>query len=322
MSEAPFSVRRLEAHEAVHLVTLVHRVYGDAYPDPVAYKAEALAERLASAFQRSVGAWSGSRLIGHMAMWAHRRPSKTVDAGWTMVDPEFRGARVGESLASTLNEEMRRAELVGFLHYPVTVNTVTQRLGLETGGVACGFLLSHVSAAATLCSARHPTTRRSDALVLYQPLAPSARRRVYIPPQDRGMIGEMAARASLERELFTTRAAPTTAASRVERLVDDARELVTYEVETIGRDLPEVCRVVRPLCHVDLPANRPETPWATAELEGKGFSFAAFLPEFAEGDVLRLQRLDESLGDPEPARLVSEECRRLHEEIRRRATKR
>jgi len=132
---------RLAAEDAQQLVSLTRRVYGEAYPDRAAYDASAFAARLQAGTQVSVGVWFGRLLVGHMTMRRRRRPARTADAGWTMVDPSYRGARISGALSEALNAEMSITRTVGFHHYPVTVNTVTQRLGLDSGGIACGFML-------------------------------------------------------------------------------------------------------------------------------------------------------------------------------------
>jgi hypothetical protein len=51
------------------------------------------------------------------------------------------------------------------------------------------------------------------------------------------------------------------------------------------------------VAHVDLPLADPATPMATEALRVQGFSFAGLLPEYRDGDVLRLQRLADSVDE-------------------------
>ena len=313
---SPLLTARLVPADASELTALVRRVYEDSYPDRDVYDRALLETRLETGAQISVGVWSERALVGHMAIWRRRRPSLTVDAGFTMVDPAHRGARMSELLIPALREEMERAGLVGFHHYPVTVNTVTQRLGLASGGVPCGVLLAHVSAEATRHSARAPTRGRSDALVLYQPLAKAPARDLHIPNRDRDIVAEIVATDALPRTISNEIIEPSARKSRFHATVDPSRDLTTIEVEAIGRDLVVACEADSALVHIDLPAVDPATAWAADALRAAGFFFAALLPEFIDGDVLRYQRLPGDLGEAEAARFASPACRRLHDRVR------
>jgi len=63
--------------------------------------------------------------------------------------------------------------------------------------------------------------------------------------------------------------------------------------------------------HVDLPLSDPGAPLAVMRLRRRGFFFGALLPEFHQGDVLRLQRLARDPHEREAPVLESEPLRAI-----------
>jgi serine/threonine-protein kinase RsbW len=88
------------------------------------------------------------------------------------------------------------------------------------------------------------------------------------------------------------------------RVIADVRRdhnLAFLRVEEPGADLRDLVRVrLRELClqridciYADLPLSSPAVEHAGAGLGGLGFFFGGVLPELRDGDVLRLQYLNE-----------------------------
>jgi serine/threonine-protein kinase RsbW len=86
-----------------------------------------------------------------------------------------------------------------------------------------------------------------------------------------------------------------------------------------GRDLPDVVRRrLRELqlrridwISLDLPVSHPAVQELCAPLEALGFFFAGIIPELADGDLLRLQYLNEVEADLESVQLASDFGREL-----------
>ncbi len=82
----------------------------------------------------------------------------------------------------------------------------------------------------------------------------------------------------------------------------------------IGSDLPDLVRLrLRELClrridwiSLDLPLSHAEARDLCAPIEALGFFFAGIIPELIDGDVLRLQYLNDVEADVESAKLASE----------------
>ena len=326
------------------LVALIRRAYGESYADEAMYLPAEVARRLSTGRLRSVVARTASgRVVGHMAMMMRHPDDISCDAGMTIVDPDFRGHRLSGRLGDALGRVMADAGMVAYHHYPVTVNTVTQRLGLDSGGVEAGMLLSHISEAATAQQARVPTTRRSAALVLYQPLDPASPSRVvHLPRRHDEIVVHILDMAGLDREFRPGLAGPPTGPTEATLDHETSRGRALVTIERVGSDvsvsqaLVDALRHSPPVVQIDVRLDDPSAPWAIEQLRALRFGFAAVLPEYRLGDVCRLQRLttvsgdtvlgdtvlgdtvlgdavetDTVLGDMEPARLVSDAGRRL-----------
>lgn len=82
----------------------------------------------------------------------------------------------------------------------------------------------------------------------------------------------------------------------------------------IGRDLrdrakAEISTSDAPVYQIDLPMAESSTPAACETLRELGFFFSAVLPEYLDGDVLRLQRIAAAtITRPE---LVTDDARRI-----------
>lgn len=311
------TIVELGPDDAPRLVDCVRRAWGDSYQDREVYDVGDLAARLRSQMLRSVGAVApDGRVVGHMAMMKRRAGDRTSDAGMTIVDPAFRGHRLSERLGAALREVMLADGMVAYHHYPVTVNTVTQRLGLAAGGVEVGFLFAHLGEAATAHAARTATTRRSASLILHQPLTADApERSVHLPERYVDLFRPMLARAGLDRRERAGRA-PEPTRSGLEVAHDPVRDRRLVTVSVIGADLldrvaPLVADDPASLTHIDLRLDDPAAPWASERLRSLGVFLGGLLPEYAQGDVVRLQHVRVDAWAQEPPRLVSEAGRRL-----------
>ena len=93
------------------------------------------------------------------------------------------------------------------------------------------------------------------------------------------------------------------------------RGLLRVGVAAVGADLrAAVARVCddasAPALQVDLALGDPAAPWAVEALAADGFGYCALLPEYRDGDVLRLERIAGPVDDCR-SRLATPEARAL-----------
>lgn len=323
MSDDP-EIRLLRADEAPRLVACVRRCYGDSYLDPGQYDADAIAAAIAGGRRHSlVAVTAGGEVVGHMGLVLRRPGDNTADAGLTLVDPDFRGRGLARALGLALGRRGRELSLVGAHDYPVTVHAATQRIGAGFG-IDTGLLLANVPADLRFQQMGVAGDARSASLIRYLPLAPAPERTLYAPAPYRERLAALCQRIPLARRLAPAGDEAATGASDVATRVDARRGILRVDVLRVGADLAERIEALRcdptPVaCQVDLPLGDPGAAAACRGLRSRGFFWGGLLPEYRDGDVLRLQRLA-APPDPEGAPvLASDEGRELLDFVLREA---
>ncbi len=297
------AVRLLSPEEAPFLTKLIRRCYSESYIDSTFYDHERVRERLSTGALCSIGAFeAGGQLIGHMGVTRRRPAAITADAGMTLVDPDYRGLGIARKVAGGLARQAIAMGLIGVHDYPVTVHGATQRIG-RGFSVDTGLMLANLPADVVFqgMSASSEGTRTSS-LIRWIPFAVSPERSVFLPARYREQI------ESLYASCYLTRREGSADGSRASRSMlsafhDGRREIVRIDVKTVGMDIAaRVAGELRAPGHedaavvqVDLRLGDRLLPSAVEELRDLGFFFAGLLPEYSDGDVLRLQRLSESV---------------------------
>jgi serine/threonine-protein kinase RsbW len=295
----PIEIRALRPDEAQKLVACVRRCYGDSYIDPAQYDGERIAQAIAEGRRHALVALSPSgEVVGHMGITLRRQGDRTADAGMTLVDPRYRGRGIAHELGAALGRAAQALELVGAHDYPVTVHGATQRVGADHL-ITTGLLLDNMPADVSFQEMEPASRSRSASLIRYLPLSRAPERTSMPPPRYEAVIRWLCARAELPRRFAAPEAHPTAAVtSRIEIGEDTRRDILRIAVVKGGSNLAaDITARLRKLggapaaIHIDLPLADPAAAAAAEACWSLGFFFGGLLPEFRDGDVLRLQRL-------------------------------
>lgn len=314
------AIRLLAPEEAPLLVQLIRSCYGETYIDPKFYDERAVADLLRSVRLHSIGAFDeNGRLVGHMGISLRPQPGITADAGMTLVDPEFRGRRIALRVAAGLAKQSMALGLIGVHDYPVTVHAATQRIGAGFG-VDTGLMLANLPGDVRFEGMETPSAgKRTSSLIRWLPFGLAPERSVYLPDRHREQI------ETLYDAAFLSRLPPSGATrhgevpSELERSYDARRQTLRIAVAQAGDDIAERIEGERReaiergglIAHVDLRLDQPTTPAASESLRRIGFSFAGVLPEYRDGDILRLQWLADSVDEGAFTVLASDASRAL-----------
>jgi serine/threonine-protein kinase RsbW len=293
-------VRLLAPEEALLLIGLIRRCYGETYIDPSFYREAVVGELLASRRLHSIGAFTeAGELAGHMGISVRAHGGVTADAGMTLVDPAFRGRGIARRVAVGLAQQSMALGLVGVHDYPVTVHAATQRIGAAFG-VDTGLMLGNMPGDVVFQEMKSPASgSRTSSLIRWLPFGLAPERAVYLPGRYRERIEALYAEASLTRTVLQSNERLSDDASELEHTYDERRQILRVAATRAGSDLAtrveaEIREAVKGgalVSHVDLPLCDPAAPAATEALRTGGFYFAGLLPEYRDGDVLRLQWL-------------------------------
>ncbi len=201
--------------------------------------------------------------------------------GETCIDPRFYG---------------------GVHDYPVTVHAATQRIGAGFG-TDTGLMLANMPGDVSFEDMETMRGRRTSSLIRWLPFGAPKKRDVYLPERYRDHVHSTYARAGLPRREGAAEPELPPVECQLEQRFDPRRQTLRVSVMRPGRDLVE--RVAQEtldaerlgglVAHVDLLLSEPTTPVAIEALRTLGFFFAGVLPEYRDGDVLRMQRLSRSI---------------------------
>ncbi len=187
---------------------------------------------------------------------------------------------------------------MGVHDYPVTVHGATQRLAVEQG-IYTGLMLDNVPADVTFRDMNEAQTpARSASLIRYLPFAPAPEREVFVPPRYHELIEGIYLEAGLVRRPVDDDRRTSHANCELVTQVDERRSSVRIEVRRVGNDT--VVGIAEALAnavnhaevgHLDPPLADAGTPHVAEESRALGFFYAGLLPEYCDGDILRMQRL-------------------------------
>lgn len=302
------TIRRLKPGDATQVVDCFRRVYGDSYANELFYQPDRLAEAMHSGRFGCVGAVSGNGLVlGHMAMTRHPR-ARAVELGNTVVDPAARGQglawRIGDALARWSVELGYR----GYLHYPTTDHHVMQRQSVKAG-FEVGLMLGYIPAETNAGMPAHELRGRQAATIVYQPLPaggaePAAS--VYLPGYGAELVRAFARDTGLARDWRQPEPAAESP-SIVTTTRFERRGLLRMLVTRSGSDLAERLHTVLasqarawPCRQIDFLMSDPGIDIGVEAARRLGYRFCGWLPGFSDGDVLRLQQVDETVTDTAP----------------------
>lgn len=292
-SDVEVEVRPMTPADAQGVSECIARCYGEAYPKRVMYRANELAMLVRTHAYNGVVAAIGARVVGHIGFTRPTSASTVVEAGATVVDPSSRGIGLMGRLGRALGEFLVSEGAVGFIHFPTTAHPVMQRASLSAGGRETGVMLAYLPAETRDLAIKARGEERIAVTVVYQPVLKAASQKIYVPRRYVGLILGLADGLGLSRSAAQTLRMPR-GKSQLASVCDASRGLERIAVDRIGADIGRkvasvVTSTAAALVHVDLPMNDCAIDHAVEQLRRSSFAFAAWLPGWADHDVLRLQ---------------------------------
>jgi serine/threonine-protein kinase RsbW len=246
-----------------------------------------------------------------------------------MVDPRYRGLNLFKEMKLFLFEHARRRGLYGIFSEAVTIHPYTQQGNRTLGLHETGILLSYVSENVAFRKIGSECMGQRQALVLfYARLNPEKMQTVYAPPVYAGLIKRIYAENRMNRQVEEAVEAVCGIGTDTEleiQIRQDAFNDASIELHRIGEDAYDmILHHTRELCekkveavYLNLSLRSREAAILAGRLADKGFLFAGVIPELKDGDVLKLQYLNNVLFDPSKVTVVSDTARELLEVISR-----
>ena len=322
-------VRALLPSDAERLTACFERTYGRSYAHEVYVDPAVIRERLAQGrLHSAVAVTADGEIVGHIGLILRRDGDVTVDGGGTVVDSRYRNRGLVRRLGARILPLFSELDLLGYHHYPVTTHDIIQRVGAAGGDVELGLMLAYspaLDAAARSDVVDACIGERTAALMLYHATAEAPEREVHLPDAHAEMIRSVLVRAGVSRRYLAhdgrcDRGAKPAVDLTVEK--EAGRGLVRLTVEHAGNDsrvaagalteaVTEAARSGVELIHLDIPLAGPDALGVVGPARDLGFFFCGVLPEYRDGDVLRLQRLEPGVSESPVISLHTDRAREL-----------
>jgi anti-sigma regulatory factor (Ser/Thr protein kinase) len=309
-------IRMMRPEESTELSRCVYRSYGYSYDWDYVYYPNRIRELQESGLMRScVAVTPEGEFVGHLAATVEGSDPPVAEAGQAVVDPRFRGHRLFERMKTFLAERAKEWEMYGLYSEATAVHPYSQKGNLDLGAKEGGFLLGYIPASVSYKEiGENRKGRRGSVALFYMRTNPEPERTIYPPAAYGEVIQRVVEYNGLLRTNKDDSDAEMPPSSRMSVAVRRDHNVAFLRVEEPGADLQDLVRVrLRELClhrvdciYVDLPLSHPAVQSAGSRLDELGFFFGGIIPELRDGDVLRLQYLNEVDIRPDDVRTGSD----------------
>ena len=304
--DVPLTIRLMKPDDSVDLARCVYRCYGYTYANGDVYYPDRVRELLESSLLISHVALSpDDEVIGHIAVRKEYPDARIGERGQAVVDPRYRGHGLLNKLISASVEHAKSVGMYGTYGEAVTVHTYSQKEAFSMGARETGVLLGFTPATMLFKKIQEKDRQqRQAAVLLYTRVNEEPWLDVYPPFHHQAIIRRIYERNNFRRNIMKAvdvkKSADISPSSQVDVKVQTEASRAFMHVAQYGADLEELVKFrLRELClrridcvYIDLPMSHPATPKFCASMEMLGFFFAGVIPEMSEGDVLRLQYLN------------------------------
>jgi anti-sigma regulatory factor (Ser/Thr protein kinase)/GNAT superfamily N-acetyltransferase len=303
--DIPITVRRTEPADSMDLARCIYRCYGYTYTNDYIYYPDRVKELLESGLLLSYIALNPKgEVIGHIAIKRDSPDAHVGDGGQGVVDPRYRGNGFLGKLILSFVEYARQNGIYGAYTEAVTIHPFSQKAVLAMGGFETGALLGFIPANIAFKGIKGDTQKRQTVVLMYTSINTEPARNVYPPLHHEAIIRDIYGKSKLERNIVSASdykgQAEMPAQSKVNVRVAPESGQAYIQVIEFGADLDEMVKFrLNELClrridciYLDLPLSDPAVQKSVAALEMRGFFFGGVIPGLYDGDILRLQYLN------------------------------
>lgn len=317
LSDVPVTFRMMQTADATGLTRCVYRTYGYTYACEYLYNPTELREMMASGIIESfLAVTPGGEIVGHLAMIYHKPGALVAESAQAVVDNRFRGRKLFERMKILLLDYAKNKRLYGIFSEATTAHPYSQKGNITLGAVETGFVLGYVPETTSVKNIESKSKEsRISGLLYFLKINEEPECTIYIPENHKAMIDKMIQRIKLNRKIGIpgpVKELPdsTVISSRIRPDWGHAFVSVSAYGNDFTMAVKSLIREIKnqkiSVIFFDMPLSDEMTPHFYAMMEDLGFSFSCYIPEYAEGDVIRMQFLNNIVLDPEKISVASE----------------
>ncbi|HPR18215.1 MAG TPA: GNAT family N-acetyltransferase, partial [Candidatus Cloacimonadota bacterium] len=304
-ADEKLTLRLMRPEEADQMAKCIYHSYGYTYAWEFIYYPEKVKELFASGLLTScIFLNSANEIVGHFALLRNNKDDLVGESGMAVTDPRYRGRGLFKQMKSFLAEHARNMGMRGFYSEAVAMHPYSQKGNLALGAHESGVVLGMIPATIYFKKIQDmKAKKRQPAVFFYYKLQDGPSQKIYAPVHHHSIIEKIYKMNALERTIADLKDSikpELPAQSLVNVVVKTEVGFAILQVEVVGEDFMELIKYrLRELClrqvsciYIDLNLTDPATRRYCASLEMLGFFFAGVIPEMPQGDVLRLQYLN------------------------------
>ena len=309
-ADSPLYFQMMTTEHCVDLARCVYRSYGYSYPNDTIYFPERRKELLDSGLIESCIVLNEEKeIVGHLAMIKNSRDAKVGESGQAVVDPRYRGRNLFKEMKIYLSDYARKKGMYGLYSEAVSIHPFTQKGNISLGAHETGVLLAYAPASMNFKKIKDEAQKQRQTTVLFfHKINEDPQRNVYLPFHHKTVLRKIYDANKLNRTLIEDQkpVIDKDMKAAVDVAVFPDFQFAFLQVVHYGEDFPELIefrlnellKKKMDCIYIDLPLSDINTPHYCAAVEQLGFSFAGIIPELFNGDVLRLQYLNNQDIDP------------------------
>ncbi len=322
--QAP-SIRMINPDDAAGLSRLAYRVYGFTYSS-VFYYPEKIRELIENGLLNSAVAVNETgEIVGNLSLFYEHKGARVADSGAAMVDPRYRGLSLFKMMKKFLRDFAVETGMYGIYSEAVTIHPYTQMGNITLGAKETGIMLAYASENITFKKINNDklSEQRQAVVLFYLKTNQEPRRRICLCERFNPIFRKVYDHLGLDREWVEVPAGIpfifTLGMTEMNTTIKPDLNIAVISVFRAGNDaLGLITRQLRELClkkvetiYIELPMDEPGAAILAEELNKAGFMLSGIIPELRNGDVLRMQYLNNVYVDSEKIVTVSELTREL-----------
>jgi serine/threonine-protein kinase RsbW len=322
-------IRLISPDDAEMLSRLVYRVYGYSYLS-VFYFPDKIRELIANGLLVSAVAVNAKQeIVGNLSLLFEHAGSKVADSGAAMVDPRYRGHNLFKSMKSFLRKYGAEKGMYGLYSEAVTIHTFSQQGNMSLGAKETGIMLAYLEEKWTFKKINNDQLagQRQACVLYFLKTSQEPQRTVYICERFYPVLKKIYDNLEMQREVVMT---DTTAAisfsesnSQISSIFKPDLNVAVISVSAIGEDafaligqqLQEFCLNKVDSIYVEMPVDTPVSAVLSTRLTGLGFTLSGIVPEYRNGDYLKMQYLNNVKVDVAKIHIASDLGKELLAEI-------